>query len=252
MRRQPGKVSPDSIGASRSLFREKGVAMIEMVVHGVSTDSKAQRQVLWLRGLEDDVVMPIAIGEAEAMSIHAELAAESFPRPLTHDLVKTILDRFEAEVQQVRIVDLEGGTFFAELVVTSQGKELKLDARPSDGVALALKCGAPVYLSEEVLSQAGFVIRETGPEGVLHVEPIGEQEDRKAPDEGMVSAIDDLFEAAGVAEPGGSPGKGEEDPEQRRRDLERQLREAVAQERYEDAERIRKELERTKKKRGGD
>ena len=226
--------------------------MVEMKVHGVSADSKTQGQVLWLRGLEDNVVMPIAIGETEAMSIHAELAAEPPPRPLTHDLVKTILDRFEAEVQQVRIVDLKGGTFFAELVVTSQEKQFSLDARPSDGIALALKCGAPVYLSENVLSQAGFVIRETGPEGVLHVEPLGEQGAGEAPDEGMVSAINDLLTAAGIAESGGSAGEGEKGPEQRQRDLDRQLREAVAQERYEDAERIRQELERTRKKRGGD
>ena len=72
--------------------------MIEMRVHGVGTDSKTQGKVLWLWGLKGHVVMPIVIGETEATSIHAELAAELPPRPLTHDLFLTVLDRLEVEV----------------------------------------------------------------------------------------------------------------------------------------------------------
>ena len=152
----------------------------------------------------------------------------------------------------MRIVDLHSGTFFAELALTSQKKQLSLDTRPRDGIALALKCGAPVYTFKNELSQAGFVIRETGPEGVLHVEPFREQGSEEAPDEEMVSSVNDLLKPAGIADSDGSVGEGEERLERRRRDLESQLCEAVARERYEDAEWIRREVERTKKKRAGD
>jgi bifunctional DNase/RNase len=129
---------------------------MEMTIESLATDRRSRQQMIWLRSVDGQMVIPIVIGSTEAMSIYVELTGERAPRPLTHDLLKNILDHFESQVQEVRIVDLKEGIFFAELILGMNGRQLRLDARPSDSIALALRYKAPVYMAEAILKEAGY------------------------------------------------------------------------------------------------
>lgn len=104
--------------------------------------------------------LPIWIGFAEAHSIASEMEHRRLPRPNTHDLAKSLLDRLEGAVQRVVVTDLRDGTYYAVLVLGARGKVFEVDARPSDAIALALRCGAPVFVRERLF---GVGMREPPP-----------------------------------------------------------------------------------------
>lgn len=105
-------------------------------------------------------VVPIVVGGAEAASIAVALSGETPPRPLSHDLLATLIRDLGARVDRVEVTALRDGAFLAELAVSGPQGGHRLDARPSDGIALALRVGAPVYMSETVLDAAGRVLVE--------------------------------------------------------------------------------------------
>ena len=157
--------------------------MVEMKIVNL-TDQNNQRMV-WLQSVEDDTMLPILIGDAEAIAISVELADKQMVRPLTHDLLKTILDRFDATVKRINIVDLKDEIFYAELILKCNEREIRIDARPSDSIALALKYGAPVFIEEEVLNIAGGRVK-TGKTGISYFE--------KMDDDGLDLGLDiDIF-----------------------------------------------------------
>lgn len=100
-------------------------------------------------------ILPILVGEAEAMAIAMVLQHEKPPRPLTVDLIKLIMDALHARVARVIIATLLADTFHASLVVESEGRIFSFDARPSDSIGLALRTGAPIFVAEEVMNAAG-------------------------------------------------------------------------------------------------
>jgi len=225
--------------------------MVEMTVYGLTTDKDNNQEMVWLRSVEDNVMLPIVIGNTEAMSIYAELYDEKTQRPLTHDLMRTVLDHFEAEVEEVKIVDLKEGIFFAELVLAAGGTSIRLDARPSDSIALALKFNAPVYISEKVLKKAGYKVKM-----VQEDESLFEQMDPSAmmpptpelmPDElDVAQAVNHLLEEAGLSKGKRSPSSKTRlwDSADRLRQLQDQLDSAVLEEQYEEASKLRDEIER--------
>ncbi|WP_457556193.1 bifunctional nuclease family protein [Candidatus Pyrohabitans sp.] len=101
-----------------------------------------------------DEVLPIYIGAAEAFSIQTALEKVPYPRPLTHDLLVNILEGLNSKIERVLIDDLSDGVFFARLIVRVNGNEFEFDARPSDSIALAVRTGAPVYVSDRVMESA--------------------------------------------------------------------------------------------------
>ncbi len=103
---------------------------------------------------EEKRVLPIYIGAAEAFSIQTALEDVPYPRPLTHDLMLTIMEELHSRIEKVIIDDLNDGIFFARIVVRKDGEEYEFDARPSDSIALAIRTKAPVYVSKEVMEQA--------------------------------------------------------------------------------------------------
>ncbi len=134
--------------------------MIEMHVAGLSVDQVSGGAVLLL---QDDAerTLPIWIGLAEATAIEKELAGAELPRPLTHDLFSDVLKRAEIELVRVELVDLRDNTYFAELVLRlPNSKELRVDCRPSDAVALAVRLGGPILVDEQVLQQAQIGAKE--------------------------------------------------------------------------------------------
>jgi uncharacterized protein len=123
--------------------------------------------IVLLKGEGEQRVLPIHVDPGQAHAIELHLEGLTFPRPLTHDLMKTVIDHLEGHLDRVVVTDLVDGTFHARLFLLRNGKEVDIDARPSDAIALALRCGAPILVEDEVMAKAGVVI------------PADQQEERK-------------------------------------------------------------------------
>lgn len=113
-----------------------------------------------LKSREDDRTLPIYIGTSEAQSILFHLKSVKLPRPITHDLIKNVLDVLEARLERVEICDLRDGVFFGKLVLSFEGQTLKVDSRPSDAIALALRCHAPVLVADAVMAEGAVVLED--------------------------------------------------------------------------------------------
>lgn len=129
--------------------------MSEMRVIGIRIEQPQNQPVLLLRESQGNRYLPIWIGQAEATAIALEQQGVEPARPLTHDLIKNLLETFGHTLREVRIVDLREGTFYADLVFE---KNIRVSARPSDSVAIALRIGVPVFVEEAVLAEAGLVM----------------------------------------------------------------------------------------------
>jgi len=120
--------------------------------------------------LEDDLkrIMPIYIGLSEAISINAALNHEIPPRPMTHDLFISLLERTCSKVDDILIDELNEGVYYARMCVSMDGSHFEIDARPSDCIAIALRCSAPIHVRESVLSET--VINKEELEGILSID----------------------------------------------------------------------------------
>lgn len=128
-----------------------------MEILGLSTSpSSGGAYALILTQAEGNQRLPIIIGSFEAQAIALELENIKPPRPMTHDLLKNFVLSFDTEVKQVYINDLSEGTFYAQIIYERENQLIELDARPSDAIALAVRFKAPIYVSEEVLNEAGI------------------------------------------------------------------------------------------------
>jgi len=134
------------------------MAMLEMQLDGVMYDV-LKRPIVILR--HDERILPILVGNAEAFAIANGMEEVEMPRPMTHDLITTILKGFQTSLKSVQVYKLEGGTFYAYLILSQEGDPsgdtsiIKIDCRPSDAIALAVRTSSPVYVEEEVLRVAG-------------------------------------------------------------------------------------------------
>ncbi|UZJ26397.1 bifunctional nuclease family protein [Rhodococcus antarcticus] len=129
--------------------------MSEMRVVGIRVELPNNQPILLLRESDGDRYLPIWIGQGEATAIALEQQGVKPARPMTHDLMKNVISAFGRELEQVRIVDLREGTFFAELIFDG---DLRVSARPTDSIALALRSGVPIHADEAVLAEAGLLI----------------------------------------------------------------------------------------------
>jgi len=116
--------------------------------------------VILLRSTEDDRTLPISIGQLEAQSIAFQLNDIPFPRPLTHDLFKNVISETGWEVVRTEICDLKDDTFYARLYIQSDDRTIEMDARPSDAIAMALRFSSPIFVEESVMEEAGIIISE--------------------------------------------------------------------------------------------
>ncbi len=144
--------------------------MGEMRVVGIRVEPPQSQPVLLLREVEGERYLPIWIGQSEAASIALQQKGIEPPRPLTHDLIVILIKEFGKSLQEVRIVDMQEGTFYAEMVF---GDDHRVSARPSDSIAVAMRLGVPIIADEEVLAEAGLLIPDEGSEG----EPADTKED---------------------------------------------------------------------------
>ncbi|MFW5489959.1 MAG: bifunctional nuclease family protein [Desulfovibrio sp.] len=129
--------------------------MIDMSVFGLALDETSQVPVLILKSDRYKRVLPIWIGAMEAMAISMALNEISLPRPMTHDLLLNVVRDLGFSLNSVDIIGLDEGTFYAELEVCSETEVRRIDARPSDAVALAIRSQVPIRVAAEVLEKAG-------------------------------------------------------------------------------------------------
>lgn len=141
-----------------TLSKEKVPPFIEMEVKGVRIDPVSQSPVVILADKDGKKALPIWIGLLEANAIDKELKQVSSPRPMTHDLLHSILTQTQVKVKEVKIVDLKEQTYFATLFLILNKGLIEVDARPSDAIILALKTKVPVLVSAKVLDQQGFAL----------------------------------------------------------------------------------------------
>jgi hypothetical protein len=125
----------------------------EMKVVGLVINQQTESTVVVLKDLSSDFALPIVIGLLEATNIAAKLENVALPRPMTHDLLKNIMDQLEVEVDRVEISDLKNETFYAWIYLSANDRETKIDARPSDALAIALRTGSRIYINENVIQK---------------------------------------------------------------------------------------------------
>lgn len=173
--------------------------MVAVLVERVTLDTSSNRFVVILKDETYKRWLPIVVGPAEAQAIALQLEKISPPRPMTHDLMKSLLESTQVNVSRVVVTELKENTYYATIDVRRNGSQFQVDARPSDAIALALRTEAPIFVEEDVMQKA---------------------------------AIGDELEALEVAE----------DEEDEIQNLNRELKKAVEEERYEDAARYRDQI----------
>ena len=192
-----------------------------MDILGLSTSpSSGGAYALILNEVEGNRRLPIIIGTFEAQAIALELEQIKPPRPMTHDLLKNVVQSFNAFVKNIFINDLSEGTFYAKIVYEEDdGTQIEQDARPSDAIALAIRFNAPIFVSDSVLEEAG-IVSESEEEG-----------------EGV--------ESLGQSESGSSSSK-KKSPTTQLEELEKELQSAIENEDYEKAAEIRDQINQLK------
>lgn len=128
--------------------------MVRMKVKVVGLDQNNMVPVVIITDHDEKGFIPIVIGPAEAGAISHGLEGRKHPRPLTHDLLKNLIESFDGKVDRVLIHDLRDETYFARIYIKTESGEREIDARPSDAIALALRVDAPIFVSEEVAAKA--------------------------------------------------------------------------------------------------
>ena len=148
--------------------------MLEMTIDSIRVSPMNYQRVVILKEKDSDRYLPIWIGPAEADAIAVKLQDLTVPRPLTHDLLRTIIDTLGGSVQHILVSDLHNDTFYAKIAIQTNGSIQEIDCRPSDAVALAVRAQVPIYVDEAVLDKAGILLdKETG-------KPLGSEQEAPA------------------------------------------------------------------------
>ena len=135
-----------------------------MVISRLTLDSSTKNPIVILKEVDGERSLPIWIGLLEANAIASELEGVTFSRPMTHDLLKNMMDMLDIEVRSVEVSDLKNDTYYALIHIIYNGKEISIDARPSDALALSLRCGAPIFASENAIDKSMRIDLQGEPE----------------------------------------------------------------------------------------
>ena len=149
--------------------------MIEMAIDSIRVSMMNYQHVVILKEKQSDRYLPIWIGPAEADAISVKLQNMAIARPLTHDLLDSVISTLGATVNFIVVNELENDTFYAKIMLNIDSRQLEIDSRPSDAIALAVRAAAPIYAEESVMDKAGIILdRETG-------KPIPQEKDPDKP-----------------------------------------------------------------------
>jgi bifunctional DNase/RNase len=135
--------------------------MVEMTVESVRINLATGQRVVILKDLTVDRYLFIWIANAEAYAIAMELQGTTAPRPLTHDLLKSVITELGGKMTHIMISDLVDDIFYARLVIDADGRHVEVDSRPSDAIALAVRAKVPIYVSESVLERAAVTLESS-------------------------------------------------------------------------------------------
>ncbi len=136
---------------------------VEVKIKGLMIDPISNLPIIILKDKESDSVLPIWVGIFEANAIALQIENIGTPRPMTHDLIKNLLETLSARVDKIVITELKDSTFFARIHLNVQGNIIEVDSRPSDAIAIALRAEAPIYVDEDVISKAKKIdLKEAG------------------------------------------------------------------------------------------
>ena len=127
-----------------------------MTLYGVSFEPIGKQPIVLLKTLDEDRFLPIWIGHPEAAAILMKLQGASPPRPMTHDLLTEVVSELKAEVVRVTVTELRENTYFAKITIVHDGQELEIDSRPSDAIALAVRCEAQIFVADDVVEESGI------------------------------------------------------------------------------------------------
>src|SRR6202022_2473928 len=116
----------------------------------------AKKRSVWLKTVDGTKFLPIWIGHPEAAAILMKLQGATTPRPMTHDLLSDVLGELEASCTRVAVTELRENTFYASITISINGRELEIDSRPSDALALAVRAGAPIFAAEDVIAESAI------------------------------------------------------------------------------------------------
>lgn len=187
---------------------------IQLVVLGLSASpASSNAYALILKEVDGNRRLPIIIGAFEAQAIALEMEGVVPPRPMTHDLIKSIIDSFNITLSEVYINELRDGTFFAKLIF--EDSSIEIDARPSDAIALAVRCNTPIFVESQILNETGII-------------PQGEEQEMDEDDEDDLQFL--------------KKEKPQPKPASKLEQLQLQLDKAIQDEDYENAARIRDEI----------
>jgi len=158
--------------------------MIEMTVDSIRVSLMNYQRVVILKEKDSDRYLPIWIGPAEADAIAVKLQGVNVPRPLTHDLLSSVIDTLGATINSIIVNDLRNDTFYAKIILNLDGGQVEVDSRPSDALALAVRADVPIFADEEVLEKAGILLdTETGKPVIEETEEVDGKEHRVSDDE---------------------------------------------------------------------
>jgi len=141
--------------------------MIEMTIDSIRMSLMNYQRVVILKEKDGERYLPIWIGPAEADSIAIKLQDVQVPRPMTHDLLRSAIEALGARVNSILVNELRNDTFYARILLIVDGKDLEIDSRPSDAIALAVRVEVPIFADESVLDKAGILLPPKGEEGEL-------------------------------------------------------------------------------------
>lgn len=161
--------------------------MIPVEIESVRMSLMAQARLVVLKDTEHERFLPIWIGPFEADAITLELQGVQVSRPLTHDLLRSVIETAGLQVQHIIVNDLRNETFYATIVMKHNGQTLEIDSRPSDAIALAVRVSAPIFVTEEVMNEAAVV-----PEEGLDLSDLSEE------DAGRLSVFSEFLDSLDV------------------------------------------------------
>ena len=134
--------------------------MQEMVIYGVSFDMVGKQPIVLLKTADGNKFLPIWIGHPEAAAILMKLQGASTPRPMTHDLLTEVLTKLEARVVRIAVTELRENTFYARITLRRNGTTVEIDSRPSDAIALAVRCDAPIFAADDVVESSAIEMED--------------------------------------------------------------------------------------------
>jgi uncharacterized protein len=171
---------------------------VEMVVESIRVSLYAAPRIVVLKELNRERYLPIVIGIPEAEAIAIKMQNHEVPRPLTHDLLCSMIQTLGGRVTHIMVTDLIGETFFARIVMDVDGRHVEVDSRPSDAIALALRLGVPIYAEESVLERGAIEPEEPKKSGASEPKEESIREEQLAAFRDVINQLnlDDLGKSA--------------------------------------------------------